>query len=431
MRVAVVGSGYVGLVVGACVADAGNDVACVDTDARKVAALRRGRIPIYEPGLDELVRRNVRQRRLSFLGDVAAAGRRDVYFIAVGTPPGEDGSADVRRVLEAARQIRRALRGDAVVVLKSTVPVGTNERVTEVLTRGTRFEVEVVSNPEFLKEGAAIHDFLEPDRVVVGTESPWARAVMAQLYAPFVSASKPLVFMDPRSAELTKYAANAMLATRISFMNEVATLCERVGADVELVRRGVGADWRIGRAFLSAGVGYGGSCFPKDIRALLSTARQHDVDLGVLEAVERANVRQKRILVSKAQRHYGRLGGKFFALWGLSFKPDTDDMREAPAIEVIEGLLAKGARVRAHDPVAEPVAERRFGERVLYAPSIYDCVEGTDGLFVVTEWSQFRHPDLRMLRSLMRTPVIFDGRNVLDPERVRAAGFVYYGVGRP
>jgi UDPglucose 6-dehydrogenase len=429
--VTVVGSGYVGLVVGACLAEVGNEVACADADAAKIEALRRGEVPLYEPGLEAMIRSNLAQGRLRFTAGVEAACDGEVIFIAVGTPSGEDGGADVQHVVEAAEQIGRALRRPALVVLKSTVPVGTAERVEALIRSVTSLPVEVVSNPEFLKEGAALRDFLAPDRVVIGAASESARAVMEELYRPFAGPGRPVLLMDRRSAELTKYAANAMLATRISFMNDIARLCERAGADVEKVRAGVGADRRIGAAFLSAGIGFGGSCFPKDLRALEATGRQLGVSLELLAAVERTNQRQKRLLVDKAQEHYGSLRGKFLALWGLAFKPETDDLREAPSLEVIDGLLGLGAEVRCHDPVAEPTAERLFQQRIRYAPSIYDCVEGTDGLFIVTEWRQFREPDLERIRRAMREPVIFDGRNLLDADRVRGAGFTYYSVGRP
>jgi UDPglucose 6-dehydrogenase len=431
VKICVVGTGYVGLVAGACFADSGNFVTCVDLDEWKIGLLREGYVPIYEPGLEDLVKRSVAQRRLSFTTDIAAAGDAQVVFVAVGTPPGEDGGADLHHVLRATEQIGRVLKRYTVVVMKSTVPVGTAQKVREVLDRVADVECDVVSNPEFMKEGAAVEDFQKPDRVVVGTTSERARKIMAELYAPFVRTEKPILYMDSRSAELTKYAANAMLATRISFMNDIALLCERLGADVDHVRKGMGADRRIGYSFLFPGVGYGGSCFPKDVKALVATGREAGMDLELLKCVEQTNQRQKSLLVQKAVRHYGgSLNGKFFAVWGLSFKPRTDDIRESPAIDVIEGLLGKGARVRCHDPVAEPIAAKHFGDRILYAPSPYDCVEGADGLFVITEWNQFRKPDLAKVRRAMRTPVVFDGRNVFDPAAIRELGFTYYGIGR-
>jgi UDPglucose 6-dehydrogenase len=432
MKIAVVGTGYVGLVTGTCFAESGHAVTCLDRDVPKIETLRGGGIPIYEPGLEELVRRNVKERRLSFTTSYpeAVAGA-DVVFIAVGTPPGENGDADLSHVLSAAADVGRALTGYAVVVNKSTVPAGSAEKVAEVLRGATSQPFDVVSNPEFLKEGAAIEDFMRPDRVVVGVASERARAVMAELYAPFVRAEQPILFMDLRSAELTKYAANAMLATRISFMNEMAALCEKLGADVDQVRRGVGSDRRIGHPFLFPGVGFGGSCFPKDVRAVMTMARQLGLDFDLLRAVERVNERQKRWLVEKATRHFGTLAGKTFAVWGLAFKPKTDDMREAPAIAVVEGLLGNGARVRAHDPVAREVAARHFaGRGVDFADEPYAAAEGADALLLVTEWNEFRQPDWARLAGVMRTRVVLDGRNVWDAAKARAAGFVYYGVGR-
>ena len=432
MRIAIIGTGYVGLVAGTCFADSGNDVTCVDIDTRKIALLQQGEVPLYEPGLEELIRRNVRERRLSFSTDVATAvGPAQVVFIAVGTPEGESGDADLKYVLAAAEQIGRALRQYTVVVDKSTVPVGTADKVRTAIARHTRVEFDVVSNPEFLKEGAALEDFLKPDRVVIGTDSERARKLMGELYGPFVRTENPILYMDTRSAELTKYAANAMLATRISFMNDMAALCERVGADVDFVRKGLGADKRIGYPFLFPGVGYGGSCFPKDVKALASTAREHGLELDVLHAVERTNARQKRLLVDKALRHFGgSLQGRQLAVWGLSFKPKTDDMREAPSIDIIEGLLAEGARVVAHDPVAERTARRHFGERILYAQGPYEALEGADALFLVTEWNEFRHPDFERMKALMKAPILFDGRNIYDPARMRELGFIYAGLGR-
>ncbi|GAO05278.1 UDP-glucose/GDP-mannose dehydrogenase family protein [Anaeromyxobacter sp. PSR-1] len=431
MRIAVVGAGYVGLVTGTCLAESGNDVSCVDTDAGKVERLQRGEVPIYEPGLEELVRRNLREGRLRFGTDLAqATGRAKVVFLAVGTPEGEDGDAELRHVMEAAEEVARAVKHYTVVATKSTVPVGTAGRIQEIMARRARFEVDVVSNPEFLKEGAALEDFQRPDRVVVGASSDRARRIMRELYAPFVRTERPILFMEPRSAEMVKYAANAMLATRISFMNDIALLCDKVGADAEQVRRGVGADTRIGYPFLFPGIGYGGSCFPKDVKALLATGRRHGVDLDLLRAVEKTNERQKRHLLARAVRHFGDLAGKVFGVWGLAFKPRTDDMREAPSVEVIEGLLGKGARVQAYDPVAMDRARRRFGERVTFAPGPYEALEGADALFVVTEWSEFRNPDFERMKALLRAPVVFDGRNVFEPEEMREQGFSYFCIGR-
>ncbi|MBI3181700.1 MAG: UDP-glucose/GDP-mannose dehydrogenase family protein [Myxococcales bacterium] len=431
MKISVVGTGYVGLVAGTCFADSGNDVACVDIDQKKIDTLRAGALPIYEPGLEELVKKNVRDGRLSFTTELAAAvAPSQVVFIAVGTPEGESGDADLKYVLAAAGEIGRALRQYTVVVDKSTVPVGTADKVRDVIRSATLVEFDVVSNPEFLKEGAALDDFLKPDRIVIGTDSERARKLMSELYAPFVRTENPILFMDARSAELTKYAANAMLATRISFMNDISVLCEKVGADVDFVRKGLGADRRIGYPFLFPGVGYGGSCFPKDVKALVATAREHGLELDLLRAVERTNERQKRLLLQKAARHFGELAGRTFAVWGLAFKPKTDDMREAPSVELIEGLLGKGAKVQAHDPVAEKVARRNFGDRVAYGDTPYDVLPGAEALFLVTEWNEFRHPDFERMKSLMKSPVVFDGRNVFDPARMREKGFTYYAIGR-
>jgi UDPglucose 6-dehydrogenase len=431
VRIAVVGTGYVGLVTGTCFAETGHTVACLDLDERKIETLRAGKIPIYEPGLEELVRRNVRDGRLRFSTSYAeAVPDAEIAFIAVGTPANEHGDADLQHVLAAAREIGRHLGRPAVVVTKSTVPVGSAEKVAEVLREVAKHPFDVVSNPEFLKEGAAVDDFMRPDRVVIGVSSERARAVMSELYAPFVRAEQPILFMDPRSAELTKYAANAMLASRISFMNEMATLCERLGADVDQVRRGIGSDRRIGFPFLFPGSGFGGSCFPKDVRAVMTMARHVGLDFDLLRAVERVNERQKRWIVEKATKHFGGLAGRTFGVWGLAFKPKTDDMREAPSITVVEGLVGGGARVKAHDPVAMEVAARVFGSRIELASDPYAAAEGADALCLVTEWNEFRQPDLARLRSLMRQPVLFDGRNVWDAAKARAAGFTYYGVGR-
>jgi UDPglucose 6-dehydrogenase len=433
MRVAVVGTGYVGLVAGTCFADSGNDVVCIDVDAAKVEALQAGKIPIYEPGLEEMVERNAAAGRLRFTTSTAEALHgAHVVFIAVGTPEGESGEADLKYVLAAAEQVGTHLGGYAVIVDKSTVPVGTADRVAATIAARTRHPFDVVSNPEFLKEGAAIADFLKPDRVVIGTTSQRAREIMGELYAPFVRNENPIYFMDTRSAELTKYAANAMLATRISFMNELALLCEKVGADVEMVRKGVGSDSRIGFPFLFPGIGYGGSCFPKDIKALQTTAREHGLEFLLVKAVEQVNAAQKQVLVRKTMKHFeGRLEGKTIAVWGLSFKPKTDDLREAPSIVLIEALLGKGARVVAHDPVAHEAARRVFNGRISYAPNPYAALEGADALCLLTEWNDYRRPDFDRMKALMRSPVVFDGRNVYDPARMRERGFTHYAIGRP
>lgn len=432
MKVIVVGTGYVGLVTGTCLAESGHPVTCVDVDAKKIATLRSGGIPIYEPGLEELVARNVREQRLTFTTSLDEAMLDcDVAFIAVGTPPGETGEADLSYVLAAAEGIGKNLLRYTVIVNKSTVPVGSAERVTEVVAAVARAPFDVVSNPEFLKEGTAVDDFMRPDRVVVGTSSERARAVMAELYAPFVRTEQPILFMDPRSAELCKYAANAMLATRISFMNDLAALCDRLGGDMDQVRRGMGSDKRIGYSFLFPGVGFGGSCFPKDVRALMTMARQAGLDFDLLRGVERANERQKRLLFDKATKHFGSLSGKRFGVWGLAFKPKTDDMREAPSLTLIQLLTGAGAQVTAHDPVAADVAKKLVGPHVVLAPEPYAAAQGADALFLVTEWNEFRSPDYERLKRVMRGTVLFDGRNVWDAARAAASGFTYYGVGRP
>jgi UDPglucose 6-dehydrogenase len=431
MRIAVVGTGYVGLVAGACFAESGNDVVCVDNNQAKVRLLRRGKVPIYEPGLEELVRRNRAEKRLTFTTTLAKAVRDSaVIFIAVGTPQGEDGSADLKYVLEVARQIARAMNGYKVIVDKSTVPVGTSEKVREVVRRETTHPFSVVSNPEFLKQGAAIDDFLKPDRVVIGAEDPRAQALMLELYEPFTRTGAPIMMMDCASAELAKYAANAMLATRISFMNEVANVCELVGADVDHVRRAIGSDKRIGNSFLFPGIGYGGSCFPKDVQAMKRFAADKDYEFKILGAVEDVNKFQKTKLATQMKKHFGGLKGKTIGLWGLAFKPRTDDMREAPAIPLVEALLSAGASVQAFDPEAMRVAKSIFGSKITYAPSAYDAVKGADALAIVTEWNEFRRPDFARIRSLMRSPVIFDGRNLFAPAQMKQNGFTYYSIGR-
>jgi UDPglucose 6-dehydrogenase len=434
MRIAVVGTGYVGLVTGTCFAETGHEVACVDVDEAKIAALREGRTPIYEPGLEELLARNIKAQRLTFSTELASAVRgAEVVFIAVGTPQGDDGNADLRAVLKVAHDVAAVAERYTVIVNKSTVPVGTAARLQAELAGRSKAPIDVVSNPEFLKEGAAIDDFQRPDRIVIGASSEKARALVAEIYAPFVRTESPIYFMDPASAELTKYAANAMLATRISFINEVAMLCERVGADVDSVRRAVGADARIGHPFLFPGVGYGGSCFPKDVKALVATARNHGLDFALLAAVDAVNDRQKRLLGQKAKAFFaphGGLRGRKVGVWGLAFKPKTDDLRSAPALALVDELLADGAIVSAHDPVAMPAARALLGERIQFAATPYAAVEGAEALFLVTEWSEFRQPDFARVLQLMKRPVIFDGRNIWKPERLRAQGFTYQGVGR-
>lgn len=433
MRVTVIGSGYVGLVAGACFAETGNDVVCADTDERKVARLRTNDLPIYEPGLEPLVRRNQDEGRLAFTTDIGAAVERaQVVFIAVGTPEGEDGSADLRHVLEVARVIGKHLNGPKVIATKSTVPVGTAEKVRGVIRAESAVPFSICANPEFLKEGAAVEDFMHPDRVVVGVEDDRARAAMAELYGPFFRKNDRLLFMDIPSAEVTKYAANAMLATRISFMNQIANLCERVGADVTNVRRGIGSDSRIGSAFLFPGPGYGGACFPKDVKALIRTANEVEAHADLLEAVEHVNERQKRVLLAKVDRALGgRLKGKTVALWGLAFKAETDDIRESPALPLIDGLLAGGARVQAHDPHAAENARARYGDRVTFAADPYAAAHGADAVVVVTEWLVYRNPDFERLRDEMRGKVLVDGRNLYDGARLRALGFTYDSIGRP
>ena len=431
MKIAVVGTGYVGLVVGSCLAENGNDVICVDNNASKVRSLKRGRIPIYEPGLEELVVRNQREKRLTFSTALARSVRASqIVFIAVGTPSGEDGSAELRHVLDVARDLARAMNEYKVVVSKSTVPVGTAARLREVIRRETTHPFSVVSNPEFLKQGAAIADFMRPDRVVVGVEDPRARELMRGLYAPFTRTGAPIMMMDCASAELCKYAANAMLATRVSFMNEVANVCERLSANVDEVRRAIATDSRIGPAFLFPGIGYGGSCFPKDVKALLRSARDVGYDAEILRAVEAVNQRQKGRLVEKMQDHFTSLKGKTIAVWGLAFKPRTDDMREAPSVTTVDRILSLGGKVKAYDPEAEKTARGILGDRVSYAQQSYDALKGADALAIVTEWSEFREPDFARMRSLMRSPVIFDGRNIFTPEQMRAEGFTYYSIGR-
>jgi UDPglucose 6-dehydrogenase len=433
MKIAVIGTGYVGLVAGTCFAETGNNVVCVDKDVAKIDALKGGKIPIYEPGLEELVRRNVAEERLTFTTDLADAVKKSlVLFIAVGTPPGDDGSSDLSAVLAVAKAIGKAMDGFKIVVDKSTVPCGTARRVAAALRAETTHPFDVVSNPEFLKEGAAIDDFMKPDRVVIGCDDPRTAELMKELYAPFVRTGKPVVCMDVESAELTKYAANAMLATRISFMNEIANLCERVGANVDEVRRGIGLDARIGPSFLFPGIGYGGSCFPKDVKAIVKTSEAVGYEFKVLKAVEEVNEAQKRWMLRKVDGHFGAdLKGRTFGVWGLSFKPQTDDMREAPAIIVVEGLLDRGAKVRVCDPVAMPEAQKHFGDRVTYCKRNYEAIDGADALLLCTEWNEFRHPDFDRIKQALKQPVIFDGRNVYVSYDLPSKGFVYTCVGVP
>jgi len=432
MHVAVVGSGYVGLVAGACLAETGNDVVCVDVDERKIERLRRNDIPIYEPGLEDMVRRNQAEGRLAFGTDIAEAVRRArVIFIAVGTPPDEDGSADLKHVLAVATAIGKHMNESKVVVTKSTVPVGTAAKVRAAIEAETKIPVAICSNPEFLKEGAAIDDFMKPDRVVIGVDSEMAHAAMAELYAPFVRTGNPIVFMDIASAEVTKYAANAMLAARISFMNQIAEFCEKVGADVGMVRKGIGTDRRIGPAFLFPGPGYGGSCFPKDVKALIRSGTDVGLRFDLLEAVEGVNERQKLVLFRKVQRALGAsLGGKRIGVWGLAFKAETDDMRESPSIPLVRSLVGHGVQVRAHDPKAMDSARGFFGDTIGYAKDPYEALEGADALVIVTEWLVYRNPDFARIKQLLKRPLVIDGRNLYEPERMATLGFEYHGIGR-
>ncbi len=433
MNIAVVGTGYVGLVLGACLAENGNTVVCVDKDEAKVDMLKAGGMPIYEPGLEEIVRRNTHEDRLSFTSNLASAVQAsDMVFIAVGTPQGEDGAADLQHVLGVASDIGRAMTKYTIVVDKSTVPVGTAQKVRAAVASHTSQPFSVVSNPEFLKQGAAIEDFMKPDRVVIGIEEGDDRAasLMKELYSSFTRTGAPILIMSTASAELCKYAANSILATRISFMNEVANVCEVVGADVDHVRKAIGSDRRIGMSFLFPGVGYGGSCFPKDVKALIRSAEDKGYDFRILSAVEAVNQTQKERLVEKMTAHFGKLAGRTIALWGLAFKPRTDDMREAPAIPIIERLLEQGATVKAFDPAAGPVAKRLFDGRIALCEKSYDALVDADALAVVTEWNEFREPDFGKMRSLMKTPVVFDGRNIYSPGQMRALGFTYFSMGR-
>jgi UDPglucose 6-dehydrogenase len=439
MRVTVIGTGYVGLVTGACLADVGNDVLCIDVDAAKIERLKRGEIPIHEPGLDQVVLRNVASGRLGFSTDYTdAATHAPLIFIAVGTPSGEDGSADLSHVLACARELGRRVQGDALVVVKSTVPVGTNDQVRaairqELEARGVTHHVTTASNPEFLKEGFAVDDFMKPDRIIAGVDDPKSAETMRQLYAPFNRNRDRLVLMDVRSAEFTKYAANCMLAVRISFMNEMANIADRLGVDIEQVRHGIGSDPRIGPHFLYAGAGFGGSCFPKDLRALIHTAEENNEPAEMMQAATRVNLRQRRILADKIKRHFkGDVAGRTIAMWGLAFKANTDDMREASSLAIIEALTGAGARVRAYDPVALDNARGMLGRHggVEFVRSARDALAGADALAVVTEWLEFRSPDFAELAKALKDKVVFDGRNLYDPAAVRAAGLTYYGIGR-
>lgn len=431
MNLAVIGTGYVGLVAGTCFAESGNDVTCVDIDKAKIASLKSGKIPIYEPGLEELVHRNTEEQRLFFSTDLAAAVKQAaIVFIAVGTPQAEDGKANLKQVFATAKSIAEAMNGYKVIVNKSTAPVGTADEIYRIIGDITSHRFAVLSNPEFLKEGAAVEDFMKPDRIVLGGQDGEAVEILKELYEPFVRTGNPILVMDNRSAEMSKYAANAMLATKISFINEVAKLCEKVDADVGEVRRAIGLDRRIGPHFIFPGAGYGGSCFPKDIRAMIAMG-QPDVDMALLSAVEAVNGQQKQMLVEKVKRHFGSdLSGRTFALWGLAFKPRTDDMRDAPSIVVVESLLKAGAKIHAHDPEAMEEARKFFADRIQYHRRNYDALEGADALLIITEWNEFRRPNFQYIKQQLKTPVIFDGRNIYDPDDLRKLGFVYYSVGR-
>lgn len=436
MKIAIVGTGYVGLVTGTCLAEVGMEVTCIDIDTEKIENLKNGILPIYEPGLEEMVLRNTQKERLHFSNDIATSIiDADVAFIAVGTPPGEDGSADLKYVLAVARSIGRHMNKYLVVVTKSTVPVGTARKVRaaieeEIIRRDEPLEFDVASNPEFLKEGAAIEDFLKPDRIVVGVESERAEDIMQKVYKPFLLNGHPIIFMDIPSAEMTKYAANSMLATKISFMNDIANLCELMGADVNMVRKGIGSDARIGNKFIYPGIGYGGSCFPKDVKALIKTASENGYEMQILKSVESVNENQKSVLFNKITKHFeGDLAGKTFAIWGLSFKPKTDDMREAPSLVIIEKILAAGGKVNAYDPVAIKEARHILGDQIAYAKDQYDALIDADALLIITEWPEFRSPNFKVVGKLMKDRIIFDGRNIYDIKEMEEAGFTYYGIG--
>jgi UDPglucose 6-dehydrogenase len=432
MKISIIGTGYVGLVQGACFADSGNSAICMDVDEKKIGNLKRGIIPIYEPGLEELVKKNVQDGRLTFTTNLRSAVQHGkVIFLCLPTPQIEDGSADLSQVLMVAEQMSSFVNEYKVIVSKSTVPVGTVDRLKSIFRKMSSHDVDVVSNPEFLKEGTAVQDSTKPDRIVLGTKSKKAIELINELYEPFVRTGNPILIMDERSAELTKYASNAFLATKISFMNEIANLCEQTGADIHMVRKGMGADPRIGNQFLFAGVGYGGSCFPKDVKALIKTSQENEYELKILKAVDDVNTKQKRILYRKLYKHFeGQLGGRVITLWGLAFKPQTDDMREAPSIEIIQALLDAKAKIHVHDPIANIRAKSIFGSKVTYFDNNYDALKGAEALLIITEWNEFRKPDFAKMKSLMKKPVIFDGRNIYDLKIMKEAGFIYFGIGR-
>lgn len=432
MKITVIGTGYVGLVAGAALADMGNDVICVDNNLEKLKLLEQGIIPIYEPGLDELVKSNVAENRLQFSSDLDNAVKvSEVCFIAVGTPQDEDGSADLQYVLGVAEQIGKAMNGYKVIVDKSTVPVGTAEKVTQIIKKHTTYDFDVVSNPEFLKQGNAVDDFLSPDRVVIGSNSEKATAIMQEIYAPFFRTGNRVIVMDVKSAEMTKYAANSFLATKISFMNEIANLCEKVGADAEMVRVGVSTDSRIGNKFLFPGLGYGGSCFPKDVKALIKTGADYGVDMSIIKSADGVNKKQRNLFVDKIIAKFGKdLTGRTFGVWGLAFKPKTDDMREAPAITIINELLSLGAKIKAYDPKAMNIAKHIFGDKITYCQKSYDALKDADAMLLLTEWNEFRRPDFERIKGLLKTPIIFDGRNQYNGERLTQSGFEYVCVGK-
>jgi UDPglucose 6-dehydrogenase len=432
MKLAVVGTGYVGLVTGTCFAETGNYVNCIDIDEKKVEKLRSGQITIFEPGLEKLFARNLKEERLTFTTNLEEGIKdAEVIFLALPTPPGEDGSADLSYIIKVSEDLGNILTDYKVIVDKSTVPVGTAEKVRATIAKGFKGEFDVVSNPEFLREGMAVEDFMKPDRVVIGTTSERAKKVMLDLYAPFVRQGNPIIFMDEKSAELTKYAANSFLATKISFMNEIAQLCERLGADVDMVRKGMGTDERIGKRFLFPGIGYGGSCFPKDVQALAKSSSEANYEFKILDAVMEVNKKQKQHLIPKIKEFYGNLSGKKFALWGLAFKPNTDDIREAPALEMIDALVKEGAKVCAYDPEAMNNVRNLIGHKISYCADQYSALDDADGLIIATEWNEFRTPDFEKIESLLKQKAIFDGRNVFEVEQVRNRGFHYVSIGRP
>jgi len=432
MNITIIGTGYVGLVVGACLADMGNSVICVDKDESKLEQLKQGKISIYEPGLEELVKTNLYENRLSFSTDIDSAIKKSlICFIAVGTPQCEDGSAELENVYEVAKVIGKSINGYKVIVDKSTVPVGTAEKIREIIKQYTKEDFDIISNPEFLKQGNAVNDFLHPDRVVIGSDSTKATEIIQELYAPFFRTENKVIIMDIKSAEMTKYAANAFLATKISFMNEIANLCEKVGANVEMVRTGMATDSRIGNKFLFSGIGYGGSCFPKDIKALIKTGDEYNYSMDIIKAVEKTNIKQRKLFIEKIISVYeGNIKGKTLGVWGLAFKPKTNDMREAPSITIINKLLELNTNIKVFDPKAMETAKLHFGDRVTYATNAYEAIENADGLLLLTEWNEFRRPDFEKIKSLMRSPIIFDGRNQYEPKTLTDIGFKYYSIGK-